>query len=53
MIGTWKMEGKIAGRDAHHEAEAAWVLNHQFVRIHEKTEDAAPATEKRYEAIWL
>jgi hypothetical protein len=53
MIGTWKMEGMIAGRDAHHEAEAAWVLNHQFVRIHEKTEDAAPATEKRYEAIWF
>jgi len=53
MIGTWKLGGKIMGRDAHHEVEAAWVLNHQFVRIHEKTEDAAPASERRYEAIWF
>jgi hypothetical protein len=53
MIGTWKLEGKIMGRDAHHEVEAAWVLSHQFVRIHEKTEDAAPASERRYEAIWF
>jgi hypothetical protein len=22
MIGTWKVEGKIMGRDAHHEVEA-------------------------------
>jgi hypothetical protein len=53
MIGTWKLGGKIMGRDAHHEVEAAWVLNHQFVRIHEKTEDAAPASERRYEATWF
>jgi hypothetical protein len=53
MIGRWKLEGKIVWRDAHHEVEAEWVLNHQFVRIHEKTEDAAPASEKRYEAIWF
>jgi hypothetical protein len=53
MIGRWRLEGKIVGREAHHEVEAEWVLNHQFVRIHEKTEDAAPASEKRYEAIWF
>jgi hypothetical protein len=53
MIGTWKLEGKIMGRDAHHEVEAAWVLSHRFVRIHETTEDAAPASERRYEALWF
>jgi hypothetical protein len=53
MIGTWKLEGPILGHDAHHEVEAAWVLNHQFVRIHEKTEAGAPGSEKRYEAIWF
>lgn len=53
MIGAWKVEGRIMGRDAHHEVEVGWVLNHQFLRIHEKTEAAAAASEKRYEAIWF
>jgi hypothetical protein len=53
MIGTWKLEGKVLGRDAHHEVRVEWVLNHQFVRIHEKTEADAPSSEKRYEAIWF
>jgi hypothetical protein len=53
MVGTWKLQGAIMGRDAHHEVAAEWVLNHQFLRIHEKTEAGAPGSEKRYEAIWF
>jgi hypothetical protein len=53
MIGAWKLAGPIMGRDAHHDVEARWVLNHQFVRIHEETEAGAPAYERRYEAIWF
>ncbi len=53
LVGTWKLEAEIMGREAHHEVEAEWVLNHQFVRIHEKTEVGAPGSEKRYEAIWF
>ncbi len=53
MVGTWKLRGQVMGRDAHHEVAAEWVLNHQFLRIREKTEAGAPASEKRYEAIWL
>ena len=32
LAGTWKVEGKVMGREAHHEVSAEWVLNHQFVR---------------------
>jgi hypothetical protein len=53
LTGTWKVEGKIVGRDVHHEVNAEWVLNHQFLRIHEKTAANAPAAEKPYEAIWF
>ena len=53
MTGTWKLNGQIMGRDAHHEVQAEWVLNHQFVRIHEKTDSGAPPSERRYEAIWF
>lgn len=53
LVGTWKLEGQIMGRDAHHQVEAEWVLNHQFLRIHEKTQSGAPGSEKRYDAIWF
>jgi hypothetical protein len=53
MAGTWKLQGQVMGHDAHHEVEAEWVLNHQFLRIHERTDAAAPGSEKRYEAIWF
>jgi hypothetical protein len=47
------MEGQIVGRDAHHEVQAEWVLNGQFLRIHEKTAAGRPASEHSYEAIWF
>jgi hypothetical protein len=53
MTGTWKMEGQVMGRDAHHDVQAEWVLNHQFLHIHEKTNTDAPVSEQRYEANWF
>jgi len=53
LAGTWKVGGQIMGRDAHHLIEAEWVLNHQFLRLHEKTAPDAPAGERHYEAIWF
>jgi hypothetical protein len=53
MVGTWQLRGSVMGREAHHSVEAEWVLNHQFLRIHETTEVGAPASEKRYDAIWF
>jgi len=53
MVGTWKVEGQVLGHPAHHEVQAEWVLNHQFLRIHETTTATAPKTEHPYEAIWF
>ena len=53
MTGDWKLEGQVMGREAHHEVQAEWVLNHRFLRIHEKTEAGAPSSEHRYEATWF
>jgi hypothetical protein len=33
--------------------QAEWVLNHQFLRIHEKTAAGAPSDEHAYEATWF
>jgi hypothetical protein len=53
LSGAWKVEGQVMGREAHHEVNAEWVLNHQFLKIHEKTAATAPASEHRYEALWF
>jgi hypothetical protein len=52
MAGNWKMEGPMKGGIAHHDIQAEWVLNHQFLRISEKTNATALPDESRYEAIW-
>jgi hypothetical protein len=53
MAGTWKMEGQVMGRDAHHDVHAEWILNHQFLCIQEKTAASAPKTEHPYDALWF
>jgi len=47
------MGGQVKGHEAHHVVEAEWVLNHQFLRLHEKTAPDAATTEHHYEAIWF
>jgi hypothetical protein len=53
MAGTWKLEGQIKVHSTQHEIQAEWVFNHQFLRIHEKTNANAPADERRCEATWF
>jgi hypothetical protein len=45
MVGNWKLTGEVMGHAAEHTVSVEWVLNHQFLRIHEK--DNAPATADR------
>ena len=52
LAGSWKLEGTVMGSNAHHDVQADWVLNRQFLRIQEKTAADAPATERRYDSIW-
>jgi hypothetical protein len=53
LAGKWKAEAQVMGRTDQHEVRAEWVLNHQFLRIHEKTVAAPSSTELPYEAIWF
>ncbi len=53
LAGSWNLQGKVMGNDAHHSIKAEWVLNHQFLRIEEKTAASAPETERHYDAMWL
>jgi hypothetical protein len=51
MIGDWVLQGRIGKKETTHDVKAEWVLNREYVQIHEvsqeKNEKGAPA----YEAI--
>jgi len=68
MVGKWRLTGSFEGQRVNHAVEARWVLNHQFIEIHEKDltqpkGDAVAydalvyvgyeATPQRYVAHWL
>ncbi len=51
MVGTWKVSGKVAGRNADQTVQAEWVLNHQFLRIHETNDAPGKPGDSSYEAM--
>jgi hypothetical protein len=51
MTGAWNLTGKVMGRSADHVVEVEWVLNHQFLRIHEKDRSPAATGAVPYEAM--
>jgi hypothetical protein len=36
LAGNWTLAGKVVGRPVDQTVDADWVLNHQFLRIHEQ-----------------
>ena len=64
LTGAWSMSGVVRGRPATLTASAAWVLNHQFLRLDMRDVNDPPAyeanvyigydnTSERYVAHWL
>jgi hypothetical protein len=68
MIGNWVLQGTIGKKETTHDVKAEWVLNREYVQIHEvsreKNEKGAPAYEaiifiqwdpkkSEYSCLWL
>ncbi|MEQ1819621.1 MAG: hypothetical protein ABL871_13520 [Terricaulis sp.] len=57
MVGDWVLEGVIAGETSTHDVNAAWVLQHNYVRITEVARERDAAGRPAYEAViyigWL
>lgn len=51
MIGEWVLEGTIAGAHTTHDVSFAWVLGHQYVRLHEVARERDAEGKPAYEAI--
>lgn len=53
LAGKWVLEGAIAGKQTTHDIEATWLLNHEYLQIHEVSREKNPAGSPAYEAIVL
>jgi len=51
MVGTWTLTGTIMGQQTTHRVEADWMLNHQFLRVHESEVAPRKASNVPYEAM--
>ena len=51
FTGKWVLEGAILGRPTTHDVTVEWVLDHQYLRIHEVSRDTSGGPHSRYEAI--
>ncbi len=51
IVGTWVLRGTIAGAETTHDVVAEWVLNHQYVRLHEVSREKDAGGRAAYEAI--
>jgi hypothetical protein len=49
--GSWLLQGTIAGRETKHDVVAEWVLNHQYLQIHEVSHEKKVSGEPVYEAM--
>ncbi|HMH11911.1 MAG TPA: hypothetical protein VK578_02275 [Edaphobacter sp.] len=51
LAGNWTLQGTIAGRKTTHDIESEWMLNHEYLRLHETSCDKNVQGQPTYEAI--
>jgi hypothetical protein len=51
LTGSWILQGTIAGRETTHDIESEWVLNHEYLRLHETSREKNAQGQPAYEAI--
>jgi len=51
LTGEWLLQGTIMGRQNTHDISAEWVLEHQYVRIHEVSREKNAQGLPDYEAM--
>ena len=52
MTGDWVMTGTIGKEQVTHDVHADWILNRQYIRIHEVSREKNENGELKYEA-WI
>ena len=53
MTGQWVLQGTIAGKQTTHDIDANWVLNHEYMQLHETSREKDAQGRPAYAAIVL
>ncbi len=53
LAGSWVLRGTIAGQVTTHDVVAEWILDHQYLQIHEVSREKDARGRPQYEAIVL
>lgn len=53
LAGKWVMQGPIGGKQVTHDVEAHWLLNGEYLQLHEVSREKAAGGGTAYEAIVL
>lgn len=53
LVGKWKVTGTVHGSPSTQTLDAEWVLNHQFLRIHQKSAESVAGTNVPYEGVFF
>jgi hypothetical protein len=51
LAGRWVLQGAIGGKQTTHDVEADWVLNREYLRLHEVSRETDAKGSPAYEAI--
>ncbi len=51
LVGKWVMTGTISGKETTHDLEAEWILNREYLRLHEVSREKDNRGGPAYEAI--
>jgi hypothetical protein len=51
LAGTWTAPGTVVRKSTTHDIEAAWVLGHQYLRLHEVSREKDARGQPQYEAF--
>ena len=53
LVGKWNASGMIHGNPFTWDIEAQWVMNHQYLRIDEKSREVVPWLNVQYEGMYF
>ncbi len=54
FVGTWNVSGVVHGMQFQNlKLEATWIMNHQYLQIHEKGTDTVPFIKMPWEAMFI
>ena len=51
LVGKWVLTGVLSGKETTHDVDAEWVLNREYVRLHEVSREKDNRGGPAYEAI--